>query len=181
MSKRLFQNQRGEVIPGATLRTDAWWVEPLIVILLLGGFVVYATLGRAAERQLLRRPVPLALLLALPDRELRARQRAAVRLAGGSLSPAFLILWAPGGFRLTCYYYRKAYYRRSSGRRRPARCPTRAQELHRRDPLPVHPPEPPPLLLLAVAIPVAAVPLVGRDPGLPLPGRLRHRAWARSS
>jgi hypothetical protein len=27
------------------------------------------------------------------------------------LSPAMLILWAPGGFRLTCYYYRKAYYR----------------------------------------------------------------------
>jgi hypothetical protein len=27
------------------------------------------------------------------------------------LSPALLILWAPGGFRLTCYYYRKAYYR----------------------------------------------------------------------
>ncbi|MDH5753572.1 MAG: succinate dehydrogenase, partial [Deltaproteobacteria bacterium] len=27
------------------------------------------------------------------------------------MSPAFLILWAPGGFRFTCYYYRKAYYR----------------------------------------------------------------------
>jgi hypothetical protein len=27
------------------------------------------------------------------------------------MSPAFLILWAPGGFRVTCYYYRKAYYR----------------------------------------------------------------------
>ena len=27
------------------------------------------------------------------------------------LSPAILILWAPAGFRLTCYYYRKAYYR----------------------------------------------------------------------
>ncbi|MBI4404728.1 MAG: succinate dehydrogenase [Deltaproteobacteria bacterium] len=26
-------------------------------------------------------------------------------------SPAFLILWIPGGFRITCYYYRKAYYR----------------------------------------------------------------------
>ena len=26
-------------------------------------------------------------------------------------SPAFLILWVPGGFRATCYYYRKAYYR----------------------------------------------------------------------
>ncbi|HSB62058.1 MAG TPA: hypothetical protein VLI67_10080, partial [Vicinamibacteria bacterium] len=28
-----------------------------------------------------------------------------------TLSPAFLILWIPGGFRATCYYYRKAYYR----------------------------------------------------------------------
>lgn len=27
------------------------------------------------------------------------------------LSPALLILWAPAGFRLTCYYYRKSYYR----------------------------------------------------------------------
>ena len=27
------------------------------------------------------------------------------------VSPAMFILWMPGGFRLTCYYYRKAYYR----------------------------------------------------------------------
>jgi len=27
------------------------------------------------------------------------------------ISPAMFILWMPGGFRLTCYYYRKAYYR----------------------------------------------------------------------
>jgi hypothetical protein len=27
------------------------------------------------------------------------------------ISPAFFILWAPLGLRLTCYYYRKAYYR----------------------------------------------------------------------
>ncbi len=26
-------------------------------------------------------------------------------------SPALVILWAPGGFRLTCYYYRGAYYK----------------------------------------------------------------------
>lgn len=26
-------------------------------------------------------------------------------------SPAFLILWAPGGFRVTCYYYRGFYYK----------------------------------------------------------------------
>lgn len=27
------------------------------------------------------------------------------------LSPAFLVVWVPLGFRATCYYYRKAYYR----------------------------------------------------------------------
>lgn len=27
------------------------------------------------------------------------------------LTPALLILWAPGGFRVTCYYYRGAYYK----------------------------------------------------------------------
>jgi hypothetical protein len=27
------------------------------------------------------------------------------------VSPAMLILWAPAGFRLTCYYYRGAYYK----------------------------------------------------------------------
>ncbi len=43
MSRHPFGNQRGEVIPGATLRTDAWWIEPVLVILLLGGFAVYAT------------------------------------------------------------------------------------------------------------------------------------------
>ena len=26
-------------------------------------------------------------------------------------SPAFLVLWAPAGFRFTCYYYRGAYYK----------------------------------------------------------------------
>ncbi len=26
-------------------------------------------------------------------------------------SPALLILWAPGGFRFTCYYYRGSYYK----------------------------------------------------------------------
>ena len=26
-------------------------------------------------------------------------------------SSAFLVIWVPLGFRVTCYYYRKAYYR----------------------------------------------------------------------
>ena len=31
--------------------------------------------------------------------------------AGTDSQRALLILWAPGGFRLTCYYYRGAYYK----------------------------------------------------------------------
>ena len=36
-----------------------------------------------------------------------------------AISLPFLLL-----FRLTCYYYRRAYYRSFWRRRRPARCPT---------------------------------------------------------
>jgi len=34
-----------------------------------------------------------------------------MNIFGRPFSPAFLILWMPAGFRATCYYYRKAYYR----------------------------------------------------------------------
>lgn len=97
-----------------TERRDAWWVEPLLTILVLSGFGVYATfravyamdyeLGHGArvnqiltDHAYLLSPFfsPLILLPGMP----------------AWFSPAFLILWAPGGFRLTCYYYRKAYYR----------------------------------------------------------------------
>jgi len=43
MRKGVFGNQRGEVFPGATLRTDAWWVLPATVVLVLGSFIVYST------------------------------------------------------------------------------------------------------------------------------------------
>src|SRR6266498_4099616 len=39
------------------------------------------------------------------------------------ISPAILVLWAPGGFRVTCYYYRKSYYRSLLGR--PPACAVR--------------------------------------------------------
>jgi len=38
-------------------------------------------------------------------------------------SPALLIMWAPAGFRLTCYYYRGAYYKAFF---------SQSDELHRR-------------------------------------------------
>jgi hypothetical protein len=99
---------------GATERQDNWWVGPLATGLGLGAFGIYATAravmgfyfqthavghgtGILEEHAFLLSPFfsPLIVLPQMP----------------AWVSPAFLILWAPGGFRLTCYYYRKAYYR----------------------------------------------------------------------
>jgi hypothetical protein len=90
---------------GATARRDAWWVQPLLIALGFGAFIVYSTWaafqGKNFEWGLVEGlPIylsPFYSPLFLPE--------------WWPLSPALLILWAPGGFRLTCYYYRKAYYR----------------------------------------------------------------------
>jgi hypothetical protein len=99
---------------GATTRRDAWWVTPLAVFCTLSAFIVYSTwaafqgahyyfdpylspfyspevLGSSGHSWF--GPKPGWWPLWLP------------------FSPALLILWAPGGFRLTCYYYRGAYYK----------------------------------------------------------------------
>ena len=86
---------------GSTLRRDAWWVEILPVIFLLGGFGLYATLrafeGKFYEWGPYLSPFYSPLIDPLHH--------------WWKLSPALLILAGPLGFRATCYYYRKAYYR----------------------------------------------------------------------
>jgi hypothetical protein len=99
---------------GRTNRRDAWWVQPLIVFLVLSAFVVYATWAAFQNAHYsfgnylspfyspeLFGDSPHALLGPKP-----------LWWPGWlPFSPALLILWAPGGFRLTCYYYRGAYYK----------------------------------------------------------------------
>lgn len=86
---------------GATLRRDAWWIELLPVIALLGLFAIYAT-ARAFEGRLYEwGPYLSPFYSPLIDPEHR----------WWPFSPALLILAGPLGFRATCYYYRKAYYR----------------------------------------------------------------------
>jgi hypothetical protein len=86
---------------GSTLRRDAWWVEVLPVIVLLGGFGLYATL-RAFEGKFYEwGPYLSPFYSPLIDPTHR----------WWKWSPAILILGGPLSFRATCYYYRKAYYR----------------------------------------------------------------------
>jgi hypothetical protein len=91
---------------GATLRKDNWWAGPLATFLVLTGFIVYATF-RAFENGHYRYGPYLSPFYSpfIPTDALGGK------LGLTFLSPAMLILPGPASFRLTCYYYRKAYYR----------------------------------------------------------------------
>ncbi|HYO45977.1 MAG TPA: succinate dehydrogenase [Gemmatimonadota bacterium] len=99
---------------GETARRDAWWLQPLVVFGVLGAFVVYATWAAFQGEHYAWGPY----LSPFYSPELFGDSpHAWFGPQPGwypswlPWSPAFLILWAPGGFRLTCYYYRGAYYK----------------------------------------------------------------------
>jgi hypothetical protein len=93
-----------------TLRKDNWWVEPLLVVCVLGGFAIYATWA-ALQNAYYYAPPYLSPFYSPCISTNCAHVTFPLVGSWWNLSPAFLILWVPGGFRLTCYYYRKAYYR----------------------------------------------------------------------
>ena len=88
-----------------TLRNDAWWVGPTITVIVLSAFVAYATWrtfeGTSYEWDAYLSPFYSPLF----------DVAWAKGLGLGFITPAMIILPAPLSFRLTCYYYRKAYYR----------------------------------------------------------------------
>jgi hypothetical protein len=91
--------------PGGTLRRDAWWVGPTVTVLVLSSFVAYAT-WRTFEGAFFEWGAYLS-----PFYSPLLDVGWARSLGLGFFTPAMLILPAPLSFRLTCYYYRKAYYR----------------------------------------------------------------------
>jgi len=96
-----------------TLRQDRWWIQPLVSFTVLLGFVVYAT-WRAFENAYYYAPPYLSPFYSpCVSANCAPGSDDFGRLIGAwwTLSPALLILVFPLGFRLTCYYYRKAYYR----------------------------------------------------------------------
>ena len=94
-----------------TLRTDRWWLQPLVTFSVLVAFIVYATLRAFWNKHYYQDPYispfyspcvgdscpPDVKWFGVPSNNL--------------FTPAIFILIFPLGFRLTCYYYRKAYYR----------------------------------------------------------------------
>jgi len=101
---------------GETSRRDTWWLQPALILGGLSAFIVYSTwsafqgahywvpgtnyLSPFYSPELFGNS-PHAWFGTLPS----------WWPAFVPYSPAFLILWAPAGFRFTCYYYRGAYYK----------------------------------------------------------------------
>lgn len=101
---------------GETLRKDAWWIQPAVVFLVFSAFIVYATWaafqGQFYWHENLLSPFYSPEIWGASEHALMERPGAPGWWPGFlPYSPAFLILWAPVSFRLTCYYYRGAYYK----------------------------------------------------------------------
>ncbi|OON81336.1 hypothetical protein [Streptomyces tsukubensis] len=96
------------------LRTDRWWLAPAATAAGLLAFVVYSTWRAFANAHYYAAPyVSPFYSPCLAENCAPMRHGPNWEIFGGwwGLSPALLILIFPLGFRLTCYYYRKAYYR----------------------------------------------------------------------
>jgi hypothetical protein len=96
------------------LRTDRWWLPPLVSALGLAAFLVYATWRAFANSHYYAAPYVSPFYspcLASNCAEMRGGADWALFGDWWGLSPALLVLVFPLGFRTTCYYYRKAYYR----------------------------------------------------------------------
>src|SRR5881392_500289 len=95
-----------------TSRRDNWWIQPLAVFLGLSTFIVYSTWA-AMQGDHYRfgpylSPFYSPELFGDPVQSWFGLKPAWIP---AWVTAAMLILWAPGGFRVTCYYYRGAYYK----------------------------------------------------------------------
>lgn len=117
---------------GETLRRDAWWLGPVLTVLGLTAFVIYATAivlavpgyfeirydktnffapNNPAVAPYLA-PFHSPLLFDAQSRHAWFKQERPNWWPNWlPFNAALLILIFPAGFRFTCYYYRKAYYR----------------------------------------------------------------------
>lgn len=97
-----------------TGRRDVWWLQPLVVFLILGSFLVYATWAAFQNAHYTFGPY----LSPFYSPEIFGNShhawfgpRPGWWPGWLPFSPALIILPFPALFRFTCYYYRGAYYK----------------------------------------------------------------------
>jgi hypothetical protein len=103
-----------------TLRRDRWWIQPSISGGVLGAFIVYATWAAFQNANYYVTPyispfdspcLVSSCNLARAGSQMVHVPNIGIIGTWWPFAPAILILIFPLGFRMTCYYYRRAYYR----------------------------------------------------------------------
>jgi hypothetical protein len=99
-------------IEDRTLRQDRWWLYPAVTFAVFLAFVVYATWRAFAGDDYYAAPYLSPFYSpCLTTSCVEGSSDFGQPFSWWQLSPALLILIFPLGFRMSCYYYRKAYYR----------------------------------------------------------------------
>src|SRR5579859_6374612 len=89
------QRARPVYVPADTIHGQPWWIQPVLTVVVLTLFGIYALWTAAQGRG---------------EYDPYLSPFYSPKLPFGIFAP-FFILWIPLGFRASCYYYRKAYYR----------------------------------------------------------------------
>ncbi len=98
-------------IEADTLRKDRYWLQPLVVFVVFSAFVVYATVRAFMGRDYYASPYLSPFYSPCLGDCVEGASDFGQPFQAWPLSAALIILVFPLGFRMTCYYYRKAYYR----------------------------------------------------------------------
>ena len=98
-------------IDAKTLRADRWWLAPLATFTVFSAFVVYATIRAFMGKHYFAEPYLSPFYSPCLTDKCGEAADFGTPLGGFPLSAALIILIFPLGFRMTCYYYRKSYYR----------------------------------------------------------------------
>ena len=131
-----------------TLRTDRWWLYPLTTFVVFTAFVIYATIRAFSGSNYYQAPYLSPFYSPCLGDCVSGSSDFGQPFGWWPLSASLIVLIFPLGFRMSCYYYRKAYYRVLLDE--PARLRRRraAHGLLRRDPAAADPQQHPPLLLV---------------------------------
>ena len=98
-------------IEAKTLRQDRWWVYPLTTFVVFVSFIVYATIRAFQGSHYYSAPYLSPFYSPCLGDCVDGASDFGRPFQWWPLSAALIVLIFPLGFRLTCYYYRKAYYR----------------------------------------------------------------------